>query len=195
MHAVIVAAIDEYLARHESTRLRRAGRRRDRAARGAPRPPRPVTYYPTLVDVAAIARRIGAPIRDLGLIESALARPRTNLFGADAYPDEWAKAAALLHSFVGNHPFVDGNKRMGWVVAVTFLLANGVITDLEIDQDDAYDLVIAVASGQLSDVAEIAHPAAQDLRLSGRRLRTRQPDSRRFGARRCHVRCRAVCRA
>jgi death-on-curing protein len=115
-----------------------------------------MTYYPTLIDVAAIARRIGAPVRDLGLIESALARPRTTLFGEDAYADDWLKAAALLHSFVANHPFVDGNKRMGWVMAITFLLANDVISDLEVDQDAAYDLVIAVASSQLSDIAEIA---------------------------------------
>ena len=115
-----------------------------------------MTYYPTLVDVAAIARRIGAPIRDVGLVESALARPRTNLFGRDAYADEWTKAAALLHSFVGNHPFVDGNKRMGWVLTITFLMVNGVVDDLDIDQDTAYDLVIAVASGAVADVAEIA---------------------------------------
>ena len=52
------------------------------------------------------------PIRDIGLLGSAVARPQTTAFGEEAYPDIWTKAAALLHSIVSNHALVDGNKRM-----------------------------------------------------------------------------------
>jgi death on curing protein len=113
-------------------------------------------YYPTLADVAVLARKIGAPIRDLGLIESALARPQTSVFGDDAYPDLFTKAAALLQSLVANHAFVDGNKRMGWVVTVTFLAVNGAVTSFDVDQDQAYRLVISVADGSLRDVSATA---------------------------------------
>ena len=58
-----------------------------------------------------------APIRDVGLLGAAAARPGTSAFGEDAYPDLWTKAAALLHSIVKNHPLVDGNKRLGWLHA------------------------------------------------------------------------------
>jgi len=116
-------------------------------------------YYPTLADIVGVARRIGAPIRDIGLVESAAARPRTSVFGADAYPDVWTKAAALLHSLVNNHPFVDGNKRVGWVVTAAFLYRNGAVTPARIaglDQDEAYDLVIGVAESRLTEVDDIA---------------------------------------
>lgn len=69
------------------------------------------------------------------------------LRGQEAYPDVHEKAAALLHSVVGNHALVDGNKRLGWVAAVVFLDLNGV--DLDAPEDDAYDLVIGVAEGRL----------------------------------------------
>jgi hypothetical protein len=55
------------------------------------------------------------PVRDIGLLGSAAARPQTTAFGDDAYPDIWTKAAALLHSIVKNHALVDGNKRLGWL--------------------------------------------------------------------------------
>ena len=66
------------------------------------------------------------PVRDVGLLNSAAARPRTTVFGEDAYPDIWAKAAALLQSVVKNHALVDGNKRLGWLATATFLEINGV---------------------------------------------------------------------
>ncbi|MFI7698763.1 type II toxin-antitoxin system death-on-curing family toxin [Nonomuraea sp. NPDC049480] len=100
---------------------------------------------------------VGGPIevRDLGLLQAALLRPQTSLFGQDAYPDLFVKAASLLHSVVANHPFVDGNKRAGWLLAYVFLAKNGVELD-PADDDEAYDLVIAVASGKLSEADEIA---------------------------------------
>lgn len=115
--------------------------------------------YPTLADVASIARKIGVGIRDAGLVESAVARPQTSVFGEDAYPDLWTKAAALLHSLVNNHPFVDGNKRIGWIVSIAFLLQNHAVTIAQLDetdQDIAYDLVISVTESRLTEVAEIA---------------------------------------
>jgi death-on-curing protein len=92
-------------------------------------------------------------VRDWGLIESALARPRATAFGEDAYPTVWDKAAALMHSLVRNHALVDGNKRLGLTASVLFLHKNGVA--LSFAEDGMYDLVIAVAEGRL-DVPEIA---------------------------------------
>lgn len=94
------------------------------------------------------------PIRDVGLLGSAVARPQTSAFGDDAYPDIWTKAASLLHSIVKNHALVDGNKRLGWLATAVFLEINGI----EISQagnDAVYELVIEVAAGQPS-VDEIA---------------------------------------
>ena len=63
--------------------------------------------------------------RDLGLLESAVARPQATFAGEDLYPDLWSKAAALMHSLVLNHPFVDGNKRVALTAAGIFLDLNG----------------------------------------------------------------------
>lgn len=95
-----------------------------------------------------------APIRDVGLLGSAAARPRTTVFGEDAYPDLWAKAGALLQSIVKNHPLIDGNKRLGWLATAVFLELNGSSV-LEATNDNVYELVISIAAGQL-DVPEIA---------------------------------------
>jgi len=106
-------------------------------------------------DLVAIATRIGRAgpqIRDLGLLESAAARPRTTLFGADAYPDLATKAAALLESIVRNHALVDGNKRLGWLALVLVLALDG--TRLDVADDEAYDLVVGVAEGR-HDVASV----------------------------------------
>lgn len=117
-----------------------------------------MTRYIGLEQGLRVARvAVGGPIevRDLGLFESALLRPQTSLYGQDAYPDLFEKAASLLHSVVANHPFVDGNKRAGWLLTYVFLAKNGVDLD-PADDDEAYDLVIAVASGKLTEVDEIA---------------------------------------
>jgi death-on-curing protein len=109
-----------------------------------------------LADLHAAAQAaLGAPmeVRDWGLIESALARPRATAFGEDAYPSIWEKAAALLHSLVRNHALVDGNKRVGLTACALLLFKNGV--RLAFEEDEAYDLVIAAAEGRI-DVPEIA---------------------------------------
>jgi death-on-curing protein len=82
------------------------------------------------------------PIRDLGLLAAAAARPQASAFGDDAYPDLWTKAAALLHSVVKNHPLVDGNN---WLACAVFLDING--TDpTAASNNDVYDLVMHVAA-------------------------------------------------
>lgn len=93
-------------------------------------------------------------VRDIGLLESALGRPRATVFGADAYPSLHLKAAALLHSLARNHALVDGNKRLAWAAAAVFLGINGhrVVTG----QDEVVDLVLAVAAGTLDDLEKIA---------------------------------------
>lgn len=113
--------------------------------------------YLDLSDIRAVAEAVldgPMEVRDWGLIESALARPQTTVFGEDAYPTIWGKAAALLLSLVNNRPLVDGNKRVGFTAAVLFLRTNR--TNLSFAEDEAYDLVIAVADGSLDDVSVVA---------------------------------------
>jgi death-on-curing protein len=100
-----------------------------------------------VVDLAIALLGDPAPIRDIGLLGSAFARPQTSAFGEDAYPDIWTKAAALLHSIVKNHALVDGNKRLGWLATAVFLEINGVEISRS-SNDDVYDLVLDVAAGQ-----------------------------------------------
>ena len=99
-----------------------------------------------LVHLAILLLRDPPPIRDMGLLGAAAARPQTTLFGDDAYPDVWTKSAALLHSIVKNHPLVDGNKRLGWLATAVFLELNGVAARSAAN-DDVYDLVVGVAAG------------------------------------------------
>lgn len=89
------------------------------------------------------------PIRDLGLLSSAVERPKTTLFGADAYPDLMTKAAALLHSIVKNHALVDGNKRLAWLATAVFLETNGVGV-ADISNNDVYRFVMRVAATDLT---------------------------------------------
>lgn len=116
-----------------------------------------MTQYLTVEQALRIARvAVGGPIhvRDVGLVEAAVHRPRTSVLGHDAYPDLLTKAAALLHSLARNHPLVDGNKRLAWLATYVFLAKNDVVLDP--GDDEAYDLVVAVATGTLDDVTEIA---------------------------------------
>ncbi|MGW0664401.1 type II toxin-antitoxin system death-on-curing family toxin [Streptodolium elevatio] len=93
-------------------------------------------------------------VRDRGLVEGASARPSTSVFGADAYPGVWDKAAALLHSVARDHALVDGNKRTAWVAARVFLALNGVPA-VPVDVDRAEAFVVAVTTGALADTGEI----------------------------------------
>ena len=109
---------------------------------------------PELLHVAERALGSEPQVRDAGLLESALARPQATAFGVDAYPDLDAKAAALLHSLARNHGLIDGNKRLALAGAIAFYGING--RRLTLSNDEAYDLVIAVADGTLDAVEEIA---------------------------------------
>lgn len=104
---------------------------------------------------AAVVAIGGRPeVRDWGLLESALARPKASVFGEDAYPGLNAKAAALLHSVVTNRALVDGNKRLGLVAVLLFYGMND--HDLTATQDERVDLILAIADGRLSEVEKIA---------------------------------------
>jgi death-on-curing protein len=108
----------------------------------------------TLEDLLALTRRLGAgPVRDLGLLDAAAARPQSSAFGTDAYPSLSLKAAALLHSIVRNHALVDGNKRLAWLATAVFCEVNAAL--VEMTDDEAFDLVMAAAEGSL-DVVGIA---------------------------------------
>jgi death-on-curing protein len=97
---------------------------------------------------------------------SAAARlARTTVFGEDAYPDVWTKAAALLQSTVKNHALVDGNKRLGWLATGVFLELNG-IEATRILSDDVYRFVTDVAVGSHA----VDEPAAELRQLATRRL-------------------------
>ncbi len=111
----------------------------------------------TAEEIVHIADRVlegNVGIKDLGLIESAVARPQASAFGEDAYPTIHDKAAALLHSVVQNHALVDGNKRLGLASVAVFYRING--WRLAATNDEAYDLVIAIASGKMREVGEIS---------------------------------------
>jgi death-on-curing protein len=113
--------------------------------------------YLDLDDLIGLARLLlgdPPPIRDVGLLGSAAARPQTTLLGEDAYPDLWTKSAALLQSLTKNHALIDGNQRLSWVATATFLEINGV-TVTEVANDDVYELVMAVTVGD-HDVDAIA---------------------------------------
>jgi death-on-curing protein len=118
---------------------------------------RPVEFLELddLIDLARALLGDPPPIRDVGLLGSAAARPQTTVFGQDAYPDLIEKAAALLQSIVNNHPLVDGNKRLGWLSTAVFLEINGVAAS-GIANDAVYDLVIWVASTnpELNEIVE-----------------------------------------
>jgi death-on-curing protein len=117
---------------------------------------RPVEYL-DLDDLIDLAERLlgpSPPIRDVGLLGSAVARPQTTAFGADAYPDLWSKAAAMLLSIVKNHALIDGNKRLGWLATAVFLDINGIDVSVA-SNDDVYELVMEVAAGNHT-VAEVA---------------------------------------
>ena len=89
----------------------------------------------------------GSGLRDLSLLESALQRPFQTFDGSELYSTPIQKSAVILESIVKNHPFVDGNKRTGYVLARLTLLNNGV--DIEATQDEKYQLVIKIAENQI----------------------------------------------
>ena len=100
-----------------------------------------------LLHIATRTLEAEPEVRDVGLLESALARPQATAFGEDAYPGVHEKAAALLHSIARNHALVDGNKRLALAATIVFYGING--WKLTFDQDSVYELVIQIAEGKL----------------------------------------------
>lgn len=94
-------------------------------------------------------RRYGGSrgLRDRGALEAAVARPAMTFGGEDLYPEPADKAAALMHSLVMNHPFVDGNKRVGAHSALLFLVANGF--EPVFGSDELTVLTLALARGEV----------------------------------------------
>jgi death-on-curing protein len=113
--------------------------------------------YLSIDDLLFVAQRTlgdDLVIRDHGLLESALARPAASAFGKDAYEGLELKAAALTHSLARNHALMDGNKRLSLACLIAFLGLNG--RRLTFTNDEAYDLIIEIASGALDEVSHIA---------------------------------------
>lgn len=111
----------------------------------------------TLTELLHVAERTLGPVvevRDIGLLEAAVARPQATAFGQDAYPTLDAKAAALLHSIARNHALIDGNKRLALAAIIAFCGLNG--RRLTLTNDTAYNLVMDVAAGKLDRVDDIA---------------------------------------
>ncbi|GAA1678213.1 type II toxin-antitoxin system death-on-curing family toxin [Glycomyces endophyticus] len=114
--------------------------------------------YLDLADLMTVARAVTGlphpPVRDLGQLESALARPATDVFGQEAFPSPYDKAAALFHSLARNHPLADGNKRLAYMAAKMMLGLNGVHLRVpSVEEGDAF--VRAVAKGDF-EVPELA---------------------------------------
>jgi death on curing protein len=115
-----------------------------------------------IAGAAAIGNQL--QVSDYGLLDAAIARPRATVFGLDAYPDKFTKAAALLQSLARNHALVDGNKRTAWAAAWTFLHINGTELTADFDVDDAEafindvatdaDLAVDVIASKLSSYAK-----------------------------------------
>ncbi|WP_182357297.1 type II toxin-antitoxin system death-on-curing family toxin [Tomitella gaofuii] len=95
-------------------------------------------------------------VRDYGLLDAAVARPRATVFGIDAYEGDFEKAAALLQSLARNHAFVDGNKRTAWASAWVFLHLNGHELDPSFDVDGAEAFMEQAATHSEMEVPQLA---------------------------------------
>ncbi len=110
--------------------------------------------YLTIAEVLILHERVisvsgGARgVRDLGALESAIKQPYTSFADQNLYPDLPSKAAALCHSLVMNHPFVDGNKRVGHATMETYLMLNGY--EIECNVDEQEQVILNLAAGNLS---------------------------------------------
>ncbi len=109
--------------------------------------------YLTLSEVLELYGRVmqrsggAVGIQDIGALESALAQPRMTFAGEDLFPTLAEKAAALAFSIVMNHPFIDGNKRVGHAAMETFLVLNGY--EVEASADEQENVFLKLAAGEL----------------------------------------------
>ena len=104
--------------------------------------------YVELSDALEVIQKLGFFVKDVGLLDSALARPRTTVFGEDAYPSLPIKAAAMSHSIIKNHALVDGNKRTTWALMVAFLFLNDFKHNFT--ADEGYDWTLALATDAIT---------------------------------------------
>jgi death-on-curing protein len=93
-------------------------------------------------------------VRDIGLLESAVARPRATFDRQELYTDIFEKAAALMESLINNHPFVDGNKRTGIACTVLFLKQNGISFSAKNPELEKFTLRVASSKIGLSEIAK-----------------------------------------
>ena len=113
-----------------------------------------MTRFLTIAEVLELYARVVAigggafAIRDLGALESAIAQPRATFDGVELYPTLEDKACALGFSLILNHPFVDGNKRIGHAALEVFLVLNGL--QLRADVNDAESMILTVAAGTVA---------------------------------------------
>lgn len=112
------------------------------------------THYLELEDLTRQIERQGFIVRDLGLLASAIARPKASAFGEDAYPTVWLKAAALCQSLDNNQALVDGNKRIAWLSTKVFLALNGYRLVATADAGESFMLKMVAGNAELSDIAD-----------------------------------------
>lgn len=106
----------------------------------------------------------GSYWRDLGLLDSAAVRPMAEFAGVEVYPSLHEKAAALTLSLVTNHPLIDGNKRLGFMGLAVFLRINGY--RLTATDESAYNFILAIASGELREIEEVANWIKANMEIS-----------------------------
>jgi len=107
----------------------------------------PVEYL-SVEDLLDIGRHVipDFRVRDFGLLQSAVLRPKLTIYGTEAYESFPEKVAALMHALAQNHAFVDGNKQLAWAGGKAFCLINGI--DIYMNVDEAESLVMEIASGK-----------------------------------------------
>ena len=122
-----------------------------------------MTKYLDIEDALQQIAVVGFFVKDAGLLDSALARPKASVFGEDAYPTLELKAAAMMHSIIKNHPMVDGNKRTSWILLNSFFYINDYL--LEMTANQGFDFTLGVATDKLSlqDAAEIIKKHLREL--------------------------------
>ena len=114
-----------------------------------------MTTFVTLEDALDVISKLGFHVKEIGLLDSALARPQTTLFGEDAYGTLALKAAAMCHSLVKNHALVDGNKRTTWTLMVVFLFINGFKHNFSTDEGMSFILDLATDAISLEEAAKL----------------------------------------
>lgn len=114
-----------------------------------------MTDYVELDHALDVIASLGFYVKEVGLLDSALARPKTTVFGEDAYPTLELKAAAMCHSLVKNHALVDGNKRTTWALMVVFLFLNDFKHDFSTDEGMEFVLGIATDEISIEQAAEL----------------------------------------